>query len=89
MAILSTPDFFAPAEVEAASIRLEGASVRRNGKGDLLCTNQDVNKDSIADLVCMIETSQLGLAPDATVANMIARTVGGDILMGQDAISLN
>jgi hypothetical protein len=53
-----------------------------------LCSEKDVNKDGVKDLVCKMETAQLSLRPGTPVANLVARTVGGDILMGQDSIAL-
>lgn len=88
LAILSSPSFYAPTEVDPATIRLEGAGVSYLGNGEANCFAEDVDEDGIEDVVCKIETNQLKLRPATPVANIVARTFGGDILMGQDSIQL-
>ena len=86
LAILSSPSFSAPDEIDPGSIRLEGSTVRAQGNGDFRCQSKDVDKDGNRELRCVMVTSELNVPPGESTATLVARTVDGDIVMGQDHI---
>ncbi len=60
VAILSSEDFDAPAEVDPLSIELAGAGVAVRGKAENpMATAEDVNGDGLLDLVLHVETANL------------------------------
>ena len=60
VAILSSEDFDAPAEVDPLSIELAGAGVAVRGKAENpMATAEDVNGDGLLDLVLHVATSNL------------------------------
>jgi hypothetical protein len=86
-AILSTPDFSAPAEVDPESLSLIGAAVNLVGKaGRLQCSSADVNADGLADFVCHFVTADLGLQPGDSAAVLLGRTFGGRLIRGEDVV---
>jgi len=87
-AILSSPTFDAPTEVDPRSLSLAGASVKIAKKGGLpQCRTKDVNHDGRLDLVCQFE-SPLALEPGDTVAALTGLTVDGTPIRGQDVIRI-
>jgi hypothetical protein len=86
-AILSTPGFTAPAEVDPDSLSLIGATVNLIGKaGKLQCNGEDVNGDGLADLVCHFVTTDLGLQIGDSVAVLLGQTFGGRHIRGEDIV---
>ena len=90
VAILSSPTFDAPAEVDADSLRLAGATVNLIGKADKFqCSSQDVNADGLLDLVCHFETQTLFLLePGDTVAVIEGETFDGAAIRGEDSVKI-
>ena len=92
VAILSTPDFDATTAINPENVFLAGASVAVRGKGNkLLSSNEDVNGDSLLDLVIKVETENLdpGTFQDGT-AILEVREIPEDptsvIFQGSDSI---
>jgi hypothetical protein len=89
VAVLSTADFDAPAEIDPDTISLAGARVKMVGKSSkLLCHSEDVNEDALADLVCKVETAQFMIEVGDSVAVLEADTFGGASVRGEDSIRI-
>ncbi|GAA3630334.1 hypothetical protein GCM10022267_16370 [Lentzea roselyniae] len=83
VAILSTAEFDAVAEVDRTSLTfgatgLEQSFVRCGSPGE------DVDDDGRADLVCQFDTAKTGLTCGMTTATLMDRTVDGRRFEGQD-----
>jgi hypothetical protein len=91
VAILSTPEFTATAEVDVSSITLAGASVNGanavNAASDAQCSGRDVNRDGLDDLICHFDTD-LEIAPGDTTVVLQGRTYTGRTIRGQDSIRI-
>lgn len=86
-AILSTPAFAAPAEIDMESLSLIGAAVNLVGKaGRLQCASEDVNADGLADLVCHFVTTNLDVQLGDSVALLLGRTLSGRQVRGEDTV---
>ena len=85
VAILSTEGFDA-ATVIPASVRLAGAAPRLDAKGDPACHSEDVNRDHQSDLLCLVDKAAVGLQPGDTVAVLLATTLAGTAVRGQDTV---
>lgn len=89
VAILSSADFDAT-EVDPATVVLSGASVAIRGHGNKLLTNEeDVNDDSLLDLVVKVETENFD--PDQFqdgYAYLTAETYDGVPVVGSDEITI-
>lgn len=85
VAILGAAGFDA-LQVKPASLRLSGASVKTIGKGQYSCHAEDVNGDGRTDLVCQFVTSQLTLAPGATLAVLEGELNDGTRIRGEDSV---
>jgi len=85
VAILSSATFDAT-QVNQATIVLSGAKVRKTGNNKFQCNVTDVNNDTRPDLVCNVETSQLTLTGNATIAVLTARTVSNRPIRGEDSV---
>jgi len=85
VAILSTADFDAPAEVDRASLTFgrtgDEASLSFCGT-----TPKDVNADGKLDLVCHFTTSLTGFQSGDTEGILKGETVGGTPIEGRDAV---
>lgn len=90
VAILSTVDFSAPQQVDAASLRLAGAAVKIASNGKLLCHAEDVNFDGFNDLTCQFSSRQLTLAPGAVIVQLTGTLLpayGSSLIQGEDEIN--
>jgi hypothetical protein len=89
VAILSSADFDAT-EVDPATVVLSGASVAIRGKGNKLLTHEeDVNDDSLLDLVVKVETENFD--PDQFqdgYAYLTGETYDGLAVVGFDEITI-
>jgi hypothetical protein len=92
VAILSTSTFDA-ATVDPASINLSGAYEKQKGKGTLMASYKDVNRDGYLDLVIHVETQSLSLEESTTAAaestpkaTLTGMTYNGTIITGSDTI---
>ena len=89
VAILSSADFDAVAEINPDTISLAGARVKMVGKSNkLLCHAEDVNADALADLVCKVETAEFMIETGESVAVLEADTFGGTPVRGEDSIKI-
>ncbi|MGH9509635.1 MAG: Kelch repeat-containing protein [Terriglobales bacterium] len=89
VAILSTPDFDAPAEVDPDSLRLAGAAVNLIGKSRRFqCSSQDVNGDGLPDLVCHFDTAQFFIEVGESVAVLEGQTLSGQPIRGEDSVRI-
>jgi hypothetical protein len=86
VAILSGPEFDATT-VDPSTVELAGAPVAVRGKGKLMAHEEDVNGDSLADLVVQVETQELDL-PDGGTAELTltGTTFGGEDILGYDEV---
>jgi hypothetical protein len=92
VAILSTSTFDA-ATVDPASINLSGAYEKQKGKGTLMASYKDVNRDGLLDLVIHVQTQTLSLAESTTATTestpkvtLTGITYNGTIITGSDTI---
>lgn len=75
--------------IDPDSISLAGAGVRMVGKsGRFLCHQDDVNRDGHVDLVCEVETFQFAIEPGESVAVLVAQTVDGLTVRGEDDVRI-
>jgi len=90
VAVLSSKDFDAPADIDRASLRLAGAPVRKTrdaaGKEQLACQARDVNNDKIADLVCEVEAPRLDSSKEREALRLEAMTHHGWGIAGSDVL---
>lgn len=88
VAILSSNTFDAT-QVDPMTIDLMGASVKLVGKSlKPLCHVEDVNSDSLADLLCQVYTYDFLVQPGADTATLKAMTFAGIWVWGQDSIEI-
>ena len=88
VAILSSASFDA-LQVDPATVRLAGAAVKVAGNsGHFLAHAEDVNGDGLPDLLCQVYTDQFTVEEGATTAVLEARTFGGQLLQGEDTITI-
>lgn len=90
VAILTTVDFDAPAEINPDTLCLAGASIKMVGKSDkLLCHTEDVNGDNLDDLVCQFETAQFIIEePGDFIAVLEGENFDGTPIRGEDSIRI-
>ena len=85
VAILSTPEFDAPGEVDTASLTFGRAgdedSLRRCVRG-----SEDVNEDGLLDLICHFNTQETGLSVDDIEAILRGQTLDGVAIEGSDTV---
>ena len=64
-------------KIDAATIRLNGASVRRQVKsgGGPRCREKDVNQDGFMDLLCYIETNEIEINSGQTKLTLEAEQI--------------
>lgn len=88
VAILSTPDFNAPSEVDKTSLTFgrtgdEFSLVSCNRRGE------DVNGDGLKDLVCHFKTKLTGFLFGDTEGILKGQTVDGVAIEGRDAVRIS
>ncbi len=87
VAILSSPDFDAPSEVDQASL-----TFGRSGAEDSLafCTKsaEDVNGDALLDQVCHFNTQDTGFQCGDTEGILRGQTVDGVPIEGRDSVRI-
>jgi hypothetical protein len=89
VAILSSVDFDATAQVDPDTVALAGASVKMVGKsGRLQCHDEDVNGDGLYDLVCKVYTAELKIELGDSTATLEAITWDGTPIQGEDNIRI-
>ena len=91
VAILSTPDFNAPQQVDKNSLTF-GAIGDENSLrlrfliGTPVCRARDVNHDRLKDLVCSFLIGKTGFKLGDTFGILKAQTVDGTLLEGRDSV---
>jgi hypothetical protein len=87
VAIFSSATFDART-VDPMTVTLASAPVGMNGRGTPQASFEDVNGDSLLDLVVHVETSALQLGTDDTVAELVAATFDKRRIRGVDTIRI-
>ena len=87
VAIITTSRYDA-AEIDPASVRLEGVLATNKGKSGKVGAYEDVDGDGDLDLVLHFPTQALGLTRDSKVATIKGMTYGGTRVMGADSVSI-
>ena len=88
IAILSSHTFDATT-VNPDTVSLAGASVKLVGKsGKYLCHEEEVNGDSLLDLVCQVYTVEFMIEEGESVAVLEAETYDGSRIRGEDSIHI-
>jgi len=87
IAILSSV-YFDATQVEPSSISLNGQGVKFNGKGLTLSHFEDINNDSLDDIVAQIEDLDGIYDSGDTVATLTGRTVDNTYFLGTDTICI-
>ncbi len=88
VAILSSASFDATT-VDPDKVFLAGAKVKMVGKGNkFLCSEEDVNGDTLVDLVCKVETVQFMIEAGDSTAVLEAETFDGQPIEGSDTIRI-
>ncbi len=72
--------------VDPSTVRLAGASVRRDGSGKWMALVQDVNRDGYNDLVVHFSIPDLQLKSGDTEATLTGKTFGGRSIRGTDQV---
>jgi probable HAF family extracellular repeat protein len=85
VAILSSPGFDATT-VDPLTITLASASLRLTGRGTPMASFQDVNGDSLLDLMIHVETLALQLSETDTQAVLKGQTFSGIRIIGRDLV---
>ncbi len=76
-------------QIEPATVTLADAGVKLVGKSNkLLCSVEDVNNDSYPDLVCHMETMDLGLGSGDSTATVTAQLLNGAFISGSDSVNI-
>ncbi len=93
VAILSTPDFNAPWDIDRASLTFgvtgdeESLLFKfRHGQRKPRCWSFDVNRDGLRDLFCRFKRAATGLEPGDTEAILKGETMDGVAIIGRDAV---
>lgn len=87
VAILSTPDFDALAQVDRTSLRF-GATGDESSLVGCKGTGEDVNDDGLLDLVCHFEATKTGLTCDDHVAVLTGTLMDGSPFQGHDDVKV-
>jgi hypothetical protein len=87
VAIFSTPDFDA-ASVDPATVTLAGAHIKLKRKGTPMVNFEDVNGDSLPDVVVHIDTPALQLSETDTEASLEGKTYDGTPFRGVDTVRI-
>ena len=85
VAIISTETFDATT-VDPLTVTLASAPVKLKGKGTPMASFQDVNGDSLLDLVVHVSTEALQVTNTDTEAVVEGKTYGGGPIRGTDTI---
>lgn len=83
VAILSTPEFYAPEVVDRGAVKFADASPLSIGKSP-----QDVNCDGLLDIVLHFSTQALDLEPGDTEALLTGKTLSGQEFEGSDSVRI-
>jgi alpha-tubulin suppressor-like RCC1 family protein len=90
VAILTTPTFSAPEDVDAFSLTFGATgneeSLRYRGDGTPACGAEDVTGNGLEDLVCRFHTPLLGFSEGDVVGILKGLTTDGDALRGEDSV---
>ena len=87
VAIFSTPDFDVTT-VDPLSVTLAGAAVRIKGKGTPQASAENVNGDSLLDLIVHVDTTALVLFEEDTEAILEGQTYDGVSIRGVDTVRI-
>lgn len=87
VAIFSTPIFDATT-IDPTTVTLAGASVKLKGKSTPMASFEDINKDSLLDLVVHVNTEALELTIADTEAILTGQTSEGVWIQGSDSIRI-
>jgi hypothetical protein len=75
--------------IDEGSVSLEGMSIKAVGKKNKLLSHyEDVNGDSILDLVVQIEDTNGTFTLEDTTATLTGTLMDGTLIEGQDSISI-
>lgn|GEM_PF-1328650 len=86
VAILSTSDFSA-ADVDPATVRLNGVAVARRGNGTIHANVADVNSDQFPDLIVNFRIDELDVSSESSTFVLRARTRDGRFIRGSDQMA--
>ncbi len=86
VAILSTPDFNAPEKVDWGSLKF--GETGNELMSLAFCTVEDVNGDSLPDLVAHFYTQMTGFETGDTKGYLKGQTVDGIPLSGSDSVRI-
>ncbi len=73
-------------EIDLATLMLEGMSLREKGNGDKLGSFEDINGDSIVDLLLHFDLSELSFNASTDVYTLSGMMLDGMALEGSDSI---
>ena len=87
VAILSTPDFDAPSEVDKSSLTF-GITGDEDSLAKCTKSSEDVNGDGLQDVVCHFKTQDTGFEKGDTEGILKGTTLGGVPFEGRDAVRI-
>ena len=88
VAILSSDNFDATIDIDSDTLVLAGAAVKAAGKsGNSLCHAEDVNGDTLLDLICQFD-NELDVPEGESVAVLEGQTFDGTPIRGEDSIRI-
>jgi hypothetical protein len=85
--ILSSATFDAR-DVDPSTVFLADATVKLKGNGSSQASLQDVNGDTLVDLVVHVVTQALALTANDTIAVLTGKTYWGQTVTGQDSVRI-
>jgi uncharacterized protein YegL len=93
VAILSEPDFSAPTQVDWDTLTFgqtgdEDSLDRRGATGEPNCGEEDVNNDSLVDLVCHFLTQKTGFQESDTAGILRGSSLEGVLFEGSDSVDI-
>ncbi|NOZ29290.1 MAG: hypothetical protein GXP39_14735 [Chloroflexi bacterium] len=87
VAILSSPDFNAPDEVDRTSLTF-GATGNEASLAFCKSSSKDINDDGLPDLLCHFYTQKAGFQPGDTEGILKGKTVAGIPFIGSDSVRI-
>ena len=87
IAILSTPDFYTPDEVDQTSLTF-GKTGDEYNPYYCLRRDRDYNNDGLKDLLCFFTVSNTGIEPGDVEAIIKGQTNDGYLIEGQDSVQI-
>jgi hypothetical protein len=87
VALLSTPDFNAPIDIDADSLRF-GKTGDEESLAFCNKHGEDINNDGLLDLICHFEVQNSGFQQGDLVGVLSGKTNSGQLIRGEDSVNI-